>query len=56
MNINLNSEEIGILLDCCIAECANIGKYRDNKFVNQNDLELYADKVKAIMKKLGDVK
>ena len=54
MKIELTQEEIGLLSDCIMAECIEIGKNRTNKFVNQDDLEKYSQKILSLLDKINE--
>ena len=53
MKIDLTKEEIGLLSDCIMSECIEIGKNRTNKFVNQDDLEKYSQKILSLLDKIN---
>lgn len=51
MRIELTKEEIGIINEICLGELIEMGKIKNNKFIDKAQVESYIEKVKVIMDK-----
>ena len=53
MQIDLTSEEISIINDGLLTICLEIGKNKQNKFIDLQRLVKYEDDVTALLKKIN---
>ena len=51
MKIDLTKEELKIINELCFGELIEIGKIKDNKFIDKKQIESYIEKIKIIMDK-----
>lgn len=56
MKIELTKEEISILNDGLLQACMEIGKNKNNKFVDKQQLAKYESQVMGLLHKLNEVK
>lgn len=52
--MKLTQEEKGMLIDACLAEINSLNQYKNNKFVNTQDIEKHQNKLLDLINKLGE--
>lgn len=55
MKLELTKEEIMIINELCFGELIEMGKIKDNKFIDKAQIESYIEKIKIIMDKTVEV-
>ena len=51
MKLELTKEEIGIINEMCFGELIEMGKIKNNRFIDKAQIESYIEKIKIIMDK-----
>jgi len=53
MKIDLTKEEISILNSCLLLECMEIGKNKQNRFIDKSQLEQHEKTVLSLLDKIN---